>query len=221
MNAKGKRKTLRTEGAKAIWRCSGEFGIQHALVLGAASGFHRSTAYRCVQLQEQVPEAWRSPIQSARWSREQIAATVEKIKQNPKLTLPELLDASVMEGFPQISLTILHRCLDHEAITYKQLTNRNQQRNAPENIKARAELAQVFLAHQEFNYVDIDEFSFNLRTQRHYRRARRGSRAIFETPANKNVNVSLPLAIQKRAEIGFCALNDGAFKSDGSNYCMR
>jgi predicted DNA-binding transcriptional regulator AlpA len=136
LSAGGKRKKLRTEDAKAIWRC---FGIQNALILSAASGFRRSTVYQYIQLQGQVPEAWRLPIRSSRWSREQIAANVKKSEQNPTLTLPQLLDASITEGFLQISLTTLHRNLDHEVITYEQLTSRNQQRNAPENSEAKEE----------------------------------------------------------------------------------
>jgi hypothetical protein len=69
--------------------------------------------------------------------------------------------------------------------------------------------------------VYIDEFSFNFATQRHYGRARRGSRAIFETPANKGANVSVALAIQKGVGIVFYALNNEAFQSDGFNYFMR
>jgi hypothetical protein len=56
------RKKLRSEDAQAIWRCFGEFDIQHALMLGAAQGYHRSTIYRCIRLEGAIPEAWKLPI---------------------------------------------------------------------------------------------------------------------------------------------------------------
>jgi transposase len=84
-----------------------------------------------------------------------------------------------------------------EVITYKSVTNQNQQRNAEENIAARKVYAEWFLANQGLNFVYVDEFGFNLSTQRHYGRARSGQRAIQITPANQGANVSVAMAIQR------------------------
>jgi hypothetical protein len=99
---------------------------------------------------------------------------VERIEANPTLTLPEILDASNHDDFPNISFATLHRYLDHQVISYKQITVRSQQGNAPETIEARAQWSRYFLEHQEITYGYIHEFGFDLAMQRHYGRARRG-----------------------------------------------
>jgi hypothetical protein len=65
---------------------------------------------------------------------------------------PGVLDASIHDGFPNISLATLHRHLDHQVISYKQIAVRSEQRSAPETIEAKAQWSRYFLERQQLTY---------------------------------------------------------------------
>jgi hypothetical protein len=109
---------------------------------------------------------------------------VAHIEENPTETLHEIPEWGIGEGLPETSVSTLHGYLEESLITHKQITDQNQQPNAPENRQARAQWAAWFLEHQHYTFLSIDEFGFNLGLQRHYGRSRSGIPVIQVTPAN-------------------------------------
>jgi hypothetical protein len=61
------------------------------------------------------------------------------------------------------------------------------------------------------NFIYIDEFGFNLSTQRRYGRAPAGQRAIQIIPANAGSNVSVVAVIQRGAGLVMFEEKDDSF----------
>jgi transposase len=212
-----KRKKLDTESAAAIYRAFIRYGMCAAKMTGHSLGFETSTIYKAVQQRGAVVPRFIAPHRPSKWSEAEIARAVAHIEDNPTETLHEIIKWAIGEGLPQISVSTLHGYLEAEVITYKQITNRNQQRNSPENRQARAEWAGWFLQHQDLTFVYVDEFGFNLALQRHYGRSRSGTPAIQVTPANEGANVSVAAAVQRSARIICYQAQDEPFTTETFN----
>lgn len=206
------RRKLTPDDAKAIWTAAQNHGSKGALITGQSLGYGHSSVYKAINLGGEVPAKYRSPTRPKIWNNDQITALITHIETNPTKTLDELLAWAKDQGFPDISRSTLDGYLGLELITYKSVTNHNQQRNCPENLDARADYAQWFLDHQDNTFVYLDEFGFNLSTQRHYGRARTGVPAIQITPANQGTNVSVAMAIQRGHGIVLYEVQHQAFK---------
>jgi hypothetical protein len=111
--------------------------------------------------------------------------------------------------------------LDPEVITYKTITNHNQARNTENSLASRAEWAEWFLGNQHYPFVYVDEFGFNLATQRNCARSRRGQPAIHVAPANRGENVSVAVVIQRWAGIVCHRVSETAFHRRSFNEFME
>jgi transposase len=212
-----KRKKLDPESARAIYRAFLRSGMSAAKTTGYALGFGTSTIYKAVQHRGTALARYLSPNRPSKWGEDEIARVVAHVEANPTETLLEILEWAVGEGSPEIALSTLHDYLDNEVITYKRITNHNQQRNAPENRRARAEWAAWFLQHQRLTFVYVDEFGFNLGAQRHYGRSRSGTPAVQVTPANEGANVSVAAAVRRGAGVICYMAQDEAFTTETFN----
>jgi hypothetical protein len=135
-------------------------------------------------------------------------------RNNPTFTLAEIIAVQVQAGHPNISLSTLHSYLDHELIAYKQISHHNQLRNSPETLESRREWAWWFLNNQHCELIYIDEFGFNLSTQRNFGRAPSGHPAVQATPANRGANLSVMAAVQKSVGIVAHAVRAGPFDAE-------
>jgi hypothetical protein len=183
--------------AMRIWSSFSQSGMQEARQLALALGYKRSAIYRAIQAEGQVKEKWRHPDHVRKWDATQIQAALAKIETNPTLTLSKIRALRVQDGCPSISVATLHSYLDHKLIIYKRLSHQNQVRNAAETLESRCEWASWFPQNQQYNFIYIDEFDFNLATQRDFRLASSGHPAVQATPANRESNMSVVAAVQK------------------------
>lgn len=61
----------------------------------------------------------------------------------------------------------------------------------------RRDQAEYLLHNQNCTFIFIDEFGFNLSTQRRMGRSKKGQKAILPTPLQRGSNVSMSLAVEK------------------------
>jgi hypothetical protein len=166
---------------------------------GTVLGYQRSNVYKALRGRGDVETHWQHPAHKTKWSFlfEVIDQAVALFEQNSVLTLQEAIDDREVAGAAHISTSTLHRYLEFEVITRKQTTDQTQERNSPEQKVARRDYTNWFLQNRHMTFVYIDEFGFNLSTQRRHGRAPAGQRAIQITPAQSGSNHSAVAAIQK------------------------
>jgi transposase len=186
-------------------------GMEQALEFGLVLGYKKSAIYNAVQMNGGIGAHWQHPTHPTKWNQQQIDAAVASIQVNPTLTLQEIVNDRINQGDPQISVATLERYLDYEVITFKQTTDQNQQRNSQAVKAQRTQYAQWFLGNQQMNFIYVDEFGFNLSTQRRFGRAPAGQRAIQITPANQGSNVSVVAAIQRGVGLVLFEEKEGSF----------
>jgi hypothetical protein len=107
-------------------------------------------------------------VHDAKWTAQQKAQASQIIAANPALTLGEIVTESVRQGLPRISLSTLHHYLKVLLITRKVMRTFPQMRNATQTKRDRQLYCQWVLANQHFAFIYMDEFGFQIGTQRHF-----------------------------------------------------
>lgn len=117
------------------------------------------------------------------------------LANNPTLTLQEIIDDSVLQGFSRISPTTLFRYLQLDLkITRKRLNRWSQYRNTL-NVKIQRINFFNMLSQIHSNLIWIDEFSVNLQITRNYGQSEMGERAVMVLPPNLGVNMNVCIAV--------------------------
>lgn len=124
-----------------------------------------------------------------------IECIVHFFEENPAATFKEMLDWAQNNHLPKFCIGTLHSYLETEVFTRKQLCLHPQERNS-EKIKIMWRDQAKFLLHnQQYTFVFIDEYGFNLSTQRRMGRSKRAKKAIMTMPLKPGANISVYLAI--------------------------
>jgi hypothetical protein len=111
--------------------------------------------------------------------------------------LQEVINDRENSGSDRIEVSTLVKSMEFEVIARQRTTDPNQQHISPEEKAAQRDHATCFLQYQHMTFVSVDEFGFNLSTQRHYDWALISQWAFRLIPANPLTNVSVLAAIQK------------------------
>jgi hypothetical protein len=135
-------------------------------------------------------------VHDAKWTAQQKAQASQVIAANPALTLGEIVTEAIRQGLSHISLSTLHQHLKVLLITRKMMRTIPQMRNAPQTKLDRQLYCQWVLANRHLAFIYIDEFLFQIGTQRHFGRVHRGQTAERITPLTRPTNVSMCLAIR-------------------------
>ena len=116
------------------------------------------------------------------WSESEIQMAASLLCNNPTLTLHEIIDENVHNGFIRISPSTLYRYLRYNVnVTRKKLTRWGQYRNIYS-----VKIQRIIFFNQFLNIrsrvIWIDEFSVNLQIMRNYGYAENGQRAVMVLP---------------------------------------
>ena len=210
---------LTNENAKRIYNVFLNDGISAAKDFCFRLGYKLSTFYKIMKNQGKIIK---KPITSRnkKWKIEQIESIVNIIGEVPEITLKEIQHKSFEFGFPKISFGTIHNYLDSELITLKKGSHENEKRNTPENKIKRKEYAEWFLNNQNLEMVFVDEFGFNLSTQRNYARSRKGDKAIIISPICAAAHASVAMAIHKDHGILYYECEFENYNRDSFNIFM-
>ena len=184
------------EYARMIYKVFTKFGKDSAWRLHHdIYHFEKSSFYSILAKEGEVKLT--EHLRDTKWNKGQIECMVHFLEENPAATLKKMLDWAQNNHLPKICIGTLHNYLETEVITRKQLCLHPQERNS-ERIKImRRDQAEFLLHNQQYTFIFIDEFGFNLSTQRKMGRSKRGKKAIMITPLQRGANISVCLAIEK------------------------
>ena len=192
--AKGKLITQNHAGA--VWRTFLNEGREVALRFHLREGYHVTTFYSIIN--QNGTYLKKKGIKPKKWSSQQINIIVNYLETNNMMTLKELLEFAENNNFPKISKTTLSNYLSSQLYTLKNISNHPIERNSPEIKNKRKLISTLILENPDFNLIFIDEFGFNLGTQRNRGRSLKGEKAINITPLSKGGNVSTVMAVEKQ-----------------------
>jgi hypothetical protein len=209
------RKRLTAADAALIWGHYQQAGDQAAMTLATTRGYSRSTFYNIIRNEGNVPGLYLHPKHQVKWGREQKAQAAQIIASNPSLTLREIIAEAVQQGLPRIGISTLQRYLKVLLITRKLVRVIPQMRNDPQTKHDRNLYCQWVLANQQHEFIYIDEFGFQIGTQRHFGRAPRGQPARRITALTRSANVSVCLAVSAAHGLIYHDFNFGAFNRGG------
>jgi hypothetical protein len=161
------RKHLTTKDAALIWAHFQRTGDDAARALTATRGYSISTFYNIIRRQGTISGLYLHAVHDVKWTATQKAQASQIIAANPALTLGEIVTEAVRQGLPRTSLSTLHQYLKVLLIARKLMGTVPQIRNAPQTKLDRQLHCQWVLANQHFAFIDIDEFGFQIGTQRH------------------------------------------------------
>jgi hypothetical protein len=136
------------------------------------------------------------------------------IATNPALTLGEIVIEAIRQGLPRISLSRLNQSLKVLLVTRKVMRTIPQMRNAPQTKFGQQLYCQWVFANQHFAVIYIDEFGFQIGTQRHFGRAPRRQTARRITPLTRFANVSVCLAVSASHGLLYHDFSVGTFDRD-------
>ena len=207
-----KRQTITPEYAQRVWTIFNEQGIEEAKQFHFNSGFKKSSFYRIIQNYGEWQEK-QSFERNRKWTDQQIDFVIQQISNNSQLTLKELLDLAINNGYPEISISTLSSYLKLKLITYKQIHYIPQQRNAPRTKEIRIEYCRWVLQNQQLHFIYIDEFGFNLGLTRTKGRSPKGQPAFAYSVLQRGGNVSVIFAIDENGLINFL-IHESAVKKD-------
>ena len=134
---------------------------------------------------------------SALWNQNQLSLLVEKIEESPTMTLQDMLQWSINQGFPGISASTLHHYLDMKLITFKVGRVVPLARNSDATKASRTDYATWLSANFGRNHIYIDECGFTLWTA-----PRRGRAPVGQTP---NIVVSSQQGKNQSLVMAMCA----------------
>jgi transposase len=205
------RKRLTAADAALIWAHYQQAGDLAAKALTATRGYSLTTFYKIIRDQGNVSGLYAHPTHQTKWTAAQKAQAAHIIAANPALTLGEIVAEAVQQGLPRIGLSTLHRYLTALLITRKTMRTIPQTRNAPPTKHDRKAYCEWVLANQHLGFIYIDEFGFQIGTQRRFGRAPRGQPARRITPLTRSANVSVCLAVSAAHGLIYYDTNNGAF----------
>jgi transposase len=205
------RKRLTAADASLIWAHYQQAGDLAAKALTTTRGYSVWTFYRIIRNQGNVPGLYLHPRHQMKWTALQKAQVAQIIAANPAFTLHEIIAEAVQQGLPRIGLSTLQRYLKVLLITRKMMRTIPQMRNAPPTKHDRKLYCEWVLANQHLTFIYIDEFGFQIGTQRRFGRAPRGQPAQRITPLTRSANVSVCLAVSAAHGLIYYDVNNGAF----------
>ncbi|KAG7170127.1 putative DDE superfamily endonuclease domain-containing protein 48 [Homarus americanus] len=188
---------------------------QDFLVVAAALGVHRTTAYSIVRVyqRENRVEVAHAGGRHKIIDNETLDLIVMLLEVNPMMTLREIKE-EVMDIFPtkpHFSEVTLSRYLEGELISLKMSRDSPAERNSPAVKEARHAYATWMLAtglQQQLVY--IDETGFNLWNKRTYGRARRGERVHRAVGGQRGRNTTVIAAIAEHCRILYHEIHYGS-----------
>jgi hypothetical protein len=179
--------------------------------LATTLGYSTPTFYRAIRNEGAITGLYLHPPHPGKWTDAQKAQAAKIIANNPALTLAEIIAQAVQQGLPAISCATLYRYLQIQLITRKIMRPIPQMRNAPQTKQDRRDYCVWVLGNQQLNFIYIDEFGFQLGTQRKFGRAPQGQPARRITPLTRSANVSVCLAVSPLSGLIYHDVNFGAF----------
>ena len=108
------------------------------------------------------------------WDDGMIGQLIEKIEQDPTITIPQMVEWGIRRGFPSVSVSTIHRYLDMQMITYKVARVIPFARNSEDVKTARQDYASWLSSNFGVHQIYIDECGFNLWTAPKHGRAPSG-----------------------------------------------
>lgn len=174
--------------------------------------FEKTSFYSILSREGEVEPA--EHLRDRKWTEGQIECVVKFLEENPAATLNEILNFAQNNHLPKICIGTLHNYLETELITRKQLCLHPQERNSQRVKIMRRDQAEFLLHNQNYTFVFIDEFGFNLSTQRRMGRSKKGQKAILPTPLQRGSNVSVCLAVEKVHGYIYHSVQTRPFKGD-------
>jgi hypothetical protein len=205
------RKRLTAQDASLVWQyCECAEAIA-ARALTETRGYNLSTYYRIIRNEGRISGLYLHSHHEAKWTAQQRAQAAQIIAMNPAVTLRDIIDEAVQQGLPLISVATLHVDPKILLITRKLMTTTTQMRNTPQTKQHRQLYSQWVLADQNLTFIYVDEFGFQIGTQRHFGRAPRGLPAQHITSLMRSANVSVCLAASPAHGLIYFDFNYGAF----------
>lgn len=211
-----KRKKLSGEDAKKIWNAYITKGPAFAKEFTYSLGYHKTTYYKVIECRGQINEKWHHPSHSKKWDDKELDTAISWIEENPVLTLNEIINKGLEEGFPFIQASTLSKYLNGRLITLKKVRINPIARNSIETKKQRIEYCSKFLDNSRKTFVFIDEMGMSICTLRNKGRSKKGTQAILKAPLSKAPNISVCMAICKEQGIVHYETKNEAF--DGQSF---
>lgn len=187
-------KKINPRDAYIIYQTYLEFGHSIALWLCKIMGYCERSYWNIIKFEgNTTPDAPRP--RRTLWNESEMRMAASILANNPTLTLQEIIDDSVLQGFSRISPTTLFRYLQLDLkITRKRLNRWSQYRNTL-NVKIQRINFFNMLSQIHSSLIWIDEFSVNLQITRNYGRSEMGERAVMVLPPNPGVNMNVCIAV--------------------------
>jgi hypothetical protein len=209
------RKRLTAQDASVIWDHYQQAGDAAATSPARARGYSRSTYYKIMRNQGEISGQYLHPIRVNKWNAAQEAVAAQIIAHNPALTLSDVIHEAVAQGLPRIPAPTLHRYLTVLLITRKLMQTIPQMRNAPATKPDRQLYCRWVLANRHYEFVYIDEFGFQIGTQRRSRWSPIGQPAYRRAPLSRSANVSVYPAVGATYGLIYHDVNHGALNREG------